>query len=432
MSIVELKNNILKSDSDDKQVIIKNYIDKLLEALQLIDSIKNPEKIINSQDAYEKLCIIRSGSTFYQHIDDFYTLLKSHNFIEIITNTLVYISDKLDDKDDQINFNRIKIPLDKWKIYDTTSLNERLIYILSFTVQIINSLVPNSIEFAVYLSQKSLLNSILNLIKNESLISYLTTNNPKDIDSLFCILNWISRFTISRKKIWLSLNSIDTLLKFNNKYSKYKNLVYIIIANIATDNQIENHDEVKDALSELSALACDCINENQKRKIELIDEDTLEKQEFEISYISDKYSGAPLSITGLLIALYRLSINDYLKRKLFKNDELMKSLTKMLFEGADIEKEHVLQLFSQLCFDESIRNDVSNDEELLKYVEGLLEKKEFTYKKLKQTSDCFLWIIDELNNDINEIKQIHPSQRHVMISYHEGKFMFRFFVIENG
>ena len=121
-----------------------------------------------------------------------------------------------------------------------------------------------------------------------------------------------------------------------------------------------------------------------------------------------------------------------MKRKLFKNDELMKSLRKLLFEGADIEKEHVLQLLSQLCFDESIRNDVSNDEELLKYVEGLLEKKEFTYKKLKNTSDCFLWIIDELNNDINDIKQMHPSQRHVMISYHEGKFMFRFFLIDNG
>jgi hypothetical protein len=427
MSIIELKSTILKSESDNKQEVIKNYIDKLFEALELIDSTKNPDKIINSQDAYEKLCIIRSGSTFYQHIDEFFALLKSHNFIEIITNTLVYISDRLDDKDDQINFNRIKIPLDKWKIYDTTTLNERSIYILSYTIQIINSILPNSIEFAVYLSQKTLLNSILNLIKNETLINYLTTNNPKDIDTLFYILNWVSRYTISRKKVWLSLNTVDVLLQFNKKYPKYKSLVYIIIANIATDNQIESCAEIKDALNELSLITCNCINQNQKRKIESIDEETLEKQEVEISYICDEYCGASLSIAGLLIALYRLSINDNLKLKFFKNDEMMKAVRKLLFEGTDNEKDHVLQLLSQLSFEDIIRNDVSNDEELLKYVEDLLEKKEFTYKKLRKTADCFLWIIDELNNDINDIKQIHPSQKHVMISYHEGRFNFYIF-----
>jgi hypothetical protein len=68
--------------------------------------------------------------------------------------------------------------------------------------------------------------------------------------------------------------------------------------------------------------------------------------------------------------LYRLSIYSKIKLEIFHaNPSFVQIMRKPLLKGNELEKFLVIQVLSQLCFENSIRNEFKKDKELYEYLD---------------------------------------------------------------
>ena len=413
----EIKH-LLDQDDDDEKALAK-----MDDALVFMKSFDSSEKLIESQEAYEQFCVIHSGVFI---TDDLVDKLNKNNFFLVLTNTLTYLSATINNPSEEFDYKNIKNILERWEVYEKTNKNERIMYILSYVLDIINFVLPCSIDFCHFFSSdEKKLSSLLNLLKNSDLVNFLYNF---DIISLGCIvynLNWISKVSLNYKNIWHELKAIDILFDFNKKINKYKIYIYMIISNIAYDKQIESYTEVQDSIDDFVGMTCDCIeNYYQTSKLEFIDDETQVKQEFDVLFVKDFANNASISITGLLISLFRLAVNDKIKLSIYQKPGFVDSLKRLIKERTDIEKEYALQLLTQLSFDNNVRSSLSKDVEFIQHIEKLLTINIFEYKKLAKTCENFLWVIKENKDDIKAQADTSQQNKHIMISYNSGKFFF--------
>ena len=415
----------MEADNFEKKKLLEQYDDlekvmaKMDEALAYIKSLDSSEKIIKSQDAYEKFCLIHSGSIY---ADDLVDKLNKNSFFLVLTNTLTYLSARINNSSEQFDYKHIKKPLPRWEAYEITNQNERIIYILTHVLDIINLILPSSIDFcSLFASDENKLSSLLNLLKNKDLVNFLYIFDDGVLGTIVYDLNWISKVSLNYKNIWHELKAIDILFDFNKKINKYKIYIYMIISNIAYDKQIESYTEVQDSIDDFVGMTCDCIeNYYQISKLEFIDDETQVKQEFDVLFVKDFANNASISITGLLISLFRLAVNDKIKLSIYQKPGFVDSLKKLIKERTDVEKDYALQLLTQLSFDNNVRSSLSKDVEFIQHIQKLLTIKMFEYKKLAKTCENFLWVLKQKNAE-----KIDDSQqnKHIMISYNSGKFL---------
>lgn len=409
----EIKH-LLDQDDDDEKALAK-----MDDALVFMKSFDSSEKLIESQEAYEQFCVIHSGVFI---TDDLVDKLNKNNFFLVLTNTLTYLSARINNSSEQFDYKHIKKPLPRWEAYEITNQNERIIYILTHVLDIINLILPSSIDFcSLFASDENKLSSLLNLLKNKDLVNFLYIFDDGVLGTIVYDLNWISKVSLNYKNIWHELKAIDILFDFNKKINKYKIYIYMIISNIAYDKQIESYTEVHDSIDDFVGMTCDCIeNYYQISKLEFIDDETQVKQEFDVLFVKDFANNASISITGLLISLFRLAVNDKIKLSIYQKPGFVDSLKRLIKERTDIEKEYALQLLTQLSFDNNVRSSLSKDVEFIQHIQKLLTIKMFEYKKLAKTCENFLWVLKQKNAE-----KIDDSQqnKHIMISYNSGKFL---------
>jgi hypothetical protein len=414
-------------DSEYIQLITEfneEYLEsKLFDCVASLNSIIEPAKIVDSQQAYEDIASLFSlcGLAIFKTIDNVYNRLKKQNFNVFLADLLIYLSNKLTLNPNEFNFLEARELAPHFYAYKTSSLNERKIHILCYLIRLMNFMLPNSIDFAIYFTEKNKLNGLVNLLKSQSFIDYLAENNSAVLGSIIYDLNWISKSSLNCKESWHELDAINLLFSFNQKVNRFKIFVYMIISNVAYDKEIETNKEMQDCVDEFVTLACDCINDeySETTKLEFFDEETQTKQEFDVIYYLDRNNNVTASITGILLSLYRLSINDKIKWDFYQKPGLIAALRKLLFSGNDVEKEYVLQLITQLSFDKNVKNSLAQDTEMVDYVSNLLKSNNFTYKKLAKTCENFLWIIKAKQE---ETKKPTPqkSSKNLMISYNSG------------
>lgn len=80
-------------------------------------------------------------------------------------------------------------------------------------------------------------------------------------------------------------------------------------------------------------------------------------------------NGTIISILVLLKGLYKLSVNDNLRSDIYYlNNEFHNSLKTIIFKGNEIERKYALRLLCQLSFNAKIAKDISNDNELMDFL----------------------------------------------------------------
>ena len=120
------------------------------------------------------------------------------------------------------------------------NLNERRTAILGYVQLSINRLLNNSIKFRNNCIKINIYKLYLRCLSNASFVKKI----PIKLLKGFCIsLYNLSRFTIGNKHVWIEMNAVGILLNLAELFSEKIQVVesiYVIIPNVATDEQIEN------------------------------------------------------------------------------------------------------------------------------------------------------------------------------------------------
>jgi hypothetical protein len=100
---------------------------------------------------------------------------------------------------------------------------------------------------------------------------------------------------------------------------------------------------------------------------------------------------------------------------IYKRNNFIKSLQKIIINGIDIEKQYALQLLAQLSFNIQVNQEINKEIELIDYIRKLDNSdRVFDYKKLKKTCKEFLWILEK--NSASKLDR-KMDDGHIMISY---------------
>lgn len=374
---------------------------------------KDLDKLIDSHKTYELLAQTNSFLNNSSLIEASLKCIFKLRANELFADLFEYLSTIRDEFD--FSSLRPSILTLYSKCYASTTLNERRIFSLFYLDSIINCLMQFSIEYRHYLcklnsSNKSYLKIFLTCLNDIDYLQKLYIYHPTGV--YIISLNWISKVADDYKHIWNSLNSIEALLNFTQKINNWKITAYGTIANIAFDNDLEKIKEINLIIDKFINLMSNCINQPDGRlKQQFRDEDT-DLEEFDVLYKSVNETQEISAITGILFCLYRLSINEKIKLKIFKSPNFIDNLKKLVYTGIDVEKQFALQLLAQLTFNNQVNTEINLDKQLIEFVKNLTEKTDLAYKKLQKTCVEFLWILQNNNAKIkNSIKG------HLMISY---------------
>lgn len=382
--------------------------------LSLLTNETNLSKLIDDQKTYETLALTRCILNDSNLIDDLIKVIFKLRVHETFADLFEYLSTIRQ----EFNFSNLRPFESNEKInqcYATTNLNERRIFGLFYLDSIINCLMQFSIEYRHYFSRlnssnKSYLKIFLTCLND---IEFLKNIHAHYLNGIYVIsLNWISKVAEDYKHIWNSLNSVESLLKFTQAITNWKITAYGTIANIAFDNDLEKIIEINLIIDKFTNLMSNCINQPDGRLKQQFKDEFTELEEYNVLYKTLNETQEISAITGILFCLYRLSINEKIKLKIFKSANFMTSIRNLIFTGIEVEKQYALQLLSQLAFNNQVNGEINSDQQLIKYVRELVEKNEFSYKKLQKTCVEFLWILQN-----NTTKTKNAIKGHIMISY---------------
>ncbi|RNA26411.1 hypothetical protein BpHYR1_028759 [Brachionus plicatilis] len=263
--------------------------------------------------------------------------------------------------------------------------------ILETCLAIINYSSMNSVKFA----KESLINgglqAHLNFLKDTSFLDQARNTTFTNIDNLTFNLidNLILNIYIYSKNCeenlnkWTELDTMSTLIKIAKLEPNTQIQVYLTIANIATDKQIEDFADIPDIVGLI------------QKKIKIIAESFAEK----------KYDRYPRQIMD------DSQIMDVLVHCISESNGLKCSLLVFLsgLYRNEIETKHSLKLFAQLSFDTSIASDLASDAPIM----DLLKK-----TPANALSEQIFWNIDQIKT-INLEKKSKAGE-HIMISYNSA------------
>ena len=71
------------------------------------------------------------------------------------------------------------------------------------------------------------------------------------------------------------------------------------------------------------------------------------------------------SVISVLIALYKLAINERFRNECYFNFKIKDKLKVILLKGNEFEQSYTLNMFNQLSFNEQIAEDLKNDADIV-------------------------------------------------------------------
>jgi hypothetical protein len=303
------------------------------------------------------------------------------------------------------------------KIINTSLILRRILILIEFNAD-------KSIEFCIQFHDEEGENGIkviLDFMNDKEILSIFLNNQGNflikylaypSFGRLFFSLLSLSRASYKYKDKWSDLKAINILKSLSSKISSihnnYQNVTMMIIANIASEEDLNN-------LS-VSLNLLEYITSYVKIIAKALDDD-----EYEISrgtYIIDETDDTVLVLVHegwnlilLIEALHKFSINDTNKSKIYEKLKLKEDLRKIIYNGNEFEKEYAFKLLNQLCFDDNIALDVKNDKKLINFMKG---KDKFIRPNLRKYIDGILWLIHEDNRNTKAEK---VNLKQIFISY---------------
>ena len=402
-------------------------MNKLHEAIDHLNYLNDPSKIIESQSGYEAVFLIAKYIA-YQTANVTYDIFVDKNMHQIYGNLLY----RLYELHSTYDFSK-----DKISSTDPTpgaNYNEKCITTFCMTTYACNLIMSNLLKFKLFFQKSKGLEAYLKMLGDDSFVNRNCnlTMNPFNsavlyvIDYLTLNLSSVSINCQDYKDIWYDLNSVDILLKISVKRPTANDYCLNTILNIATDKQLETLTEIESYSKNLEEKCKKIANElNQGKKDrqqrQILNENGVTKVDILCTKDSNNiYTSYIVVFNGL----YNLSINDKLKKEIYY---ALKNEFKILLEKAnDWEKHYCLRLISQLSINESIAADIRQDNQLKSLIANLTSANNSLLKKF---CDQINWNIKEKQKEIEAVQaqtnksdetsvqnNSTPSQ-HVMISY---------------
>jgi hypothetical protein len=376
-------------------------------ALRYLDYMSEPEQMFKNE---------LTMNLFYYMANSTYMVYEPMNkhfqdkFVHTIVDLLKYLYNEL-----SISLRRLQQQqhtVDKSKHTDikkTLMLIENILLI----VQMYSNM---SIKFCNrYHEVNSSIETLFKFIVDEELSDFLVSNLTKRIssymlrgcfDGVIASLHNLSRVAYKYRYIWAYCNDVQACINFAEKLGpideRYRSDVYMIIANIATDAEIDTLPEIRVAIKNIIMFIERCaklLGESEsppRLKIQLEEDSALE----EICYILVDQDHA-WHLVELLIALHHLAVNDNIKLDVYDEYNMKEHLRTIIYKGNETEKEYALRVLYQLCFDDSVCAAVLRDHSLNGFISYLSKSGNFKSKRLIKNCNGILWMLDNNNNNNN-------------------------------
>lgn len=274
------------SDEEKKQIQIINYGIGFLKFLHDSKSIFNNDLSMNVLD-----CITSVDMWSYDNIDDslqdfFVEMLAS--FLKYAYKELLNILKKIESQETNANLSSARenqppteptssttsMGVEKKKLVALNGTLKKCLYFVEKLAALLQNYANTSTKFCIrYHKTNEGIKVLFNYLKNEYLSDFLLDNLTSKVSSIMmknCYqaiigsLHNLSRLNYKFKKIWDSCEAVDVCIRFSNKFGSvdehYRFYIYMIIANIASDSQIDTLPEMKIAIKHITDLIKECAS----------------------------------------------------------------------------------------------------------------------------------------------------------------------------
>ena len=327
--------------STDFSENLEKLEEELTKAIDFLNRLDSPSKMFNGTIGFNYFIFIGKAIFYsYKYDIDFEIFLRK-KFEIFIANLMEYLF-KINN---QLDFGIRK--LDAHNSQQALNINEKRILGLSFTLYITNILIKVSNEFCVKFLLKNGLRAHLLFIrdkdfvqKNQVTMISLLSGDSYLIDQFLLNISSMCKKTCDEYKwLWSYLDSKNVLLNL----TKYKEstwfLAYISIADIVTDKQIENFDDFHNILHRITKLLQECKNDfnfNSFNRVKLEIIFNGKTIDCEVHNIKEANCANSYAIKDLIVCLYKFSINEKIKPRLYFGYDLKNCLNMFITKGSRI------------------------------------------------------------------------------------------------
>ena len=352
------------------------------------------------------------------------------------------ILNKLFKNKNSIDFDYSIEPFNQTFISNPAKRYGRLFIFCIHSINVILVRLPN------FCRNIEILKSQLNFIKDEDFLLKHLDSEFKDfgfrasvLDSLVLNINSMSKNCEDIIDKWNELNVANTLLNLGTRKDSAKFNSYLCLINLFDDKNIESIPEIQYVLDKLIDMIMKTAQDFENNNITRIERQIIETNRTRLAeiYSQSFYSVINISLFGIINPLYRLSVNNTMKKKIYFQYNTKGFLRSILEKSNNDETEIILSLIAQLSFDEEIANDLKLDEWFMKKFQSY-SSNQFG-DGVQQLSEKILWNLKDLakyrsasfqvlNGSIQKDSQ-NNLNKHIMISYNSGSRDFCLKVKEN-
>jgi hypothetical protein len=380
---------------------------KLENVLNFLKNAKDPRIILDSQEARNAVHFVKQliFYNFYRDSADPYKIFMVNEYQYIWTSLTTHFH----------------------AIIDTLEPNNQNAIVFDDLIAITNCLCAYSLTYRLFYFRENCLVALLGFLNNKRFCD--TFNKMDCYVTIIMNINWLSKNAEMYKQEWNELHAAETLLRVAKTYSNGKINAYMAFVNVANDKLIESLEDtqyiIKLHVKMLNDVA-DIFNQPDvllKRGMhEFIEEDDHEPIKHEVYSLVVYEYNVQYTVTGLILPLYRLSVNNKIKYSMYCENNLRDPLRVIIFKGNDIEKKYALQLLAQLCFDPLCIDIIRSDVELRKQIMLLANKTDTIVKQLPKICKQIEWAFQMQDQSANKMNAVSgatdaKSKNQIMISY---------------
>ena len=312
--------------------------EEIIRAIALLKSLDNPSQIFEEKLLNYKAFIFLGKTIHYFENEISFELFNTNHFEIFLSNLLSYLYDI----NNELNF---LIVTDSVNAEDAKSLNEMRVLVFSFLLYVTNIIVNHSREFCIEFVKQHGLKAYFKFLQNEKFIEKNKNTKIKDLtknplnlfDSIILNISSLCMRTCDDfKQIWIELDALNVLLKISKLQDSCSFDALMIVTWVVNDLEIdENLSEISLIVEKIVKFIFKSANDfmmklfnrlkyqmNFKGKI-------LTGQIQSVEYKNSMY----VSVVELINCIYKLSVNQKIKKDIYFKHEITNYLKIFLSKG---------------------------------------------------------------------------------------------------
>ena len=399
---------------------ISNQAEKLEGILlDLNEHINEMQNFFANAANLDKIMFMRrlTQSDTYRESENNCEPFLKHKFFDCLTKFYQYLSPACDE----------------WDF--TKAIDKRKIDAFDSFAYILNFIVSNSTTFRIEFLKCGGVKELFNFLKNKKFEEKFS--KEYFYSTLYGNINWLSRTAETFKNEWRSLNVIELLLHTAQTLNNCRMPAYSAFANIANDQEITTLPDMHVIIPLYTQCIATTVVEMTKTNgtvkrasITFLEDDNNDKPELYDVYFVRIDATTTHSLTGILLTLYRFSINNKIKYDLYVKYNLKETLSVIIYKGSEIEKKYALRLLAQLTFDPQVNDIIFNNTELKSYIQKLSVDPSLQIKSISNICSQILWSLESSHKESHTVSEIGNTakpiisplvrSKQVMISYNSA------------